>query len=186
MLLATHKVLSPVLEFPFSEEEIFDICVENLIHQDQQMGDENEVSVFFSMFEYLATSKLISNETDYHVKNIKGRRVLSFRFPKIYGLYMNHHRQQHNKPGIPKSSLQHYLKTHHSFLKYAKSVRFDIVTSAFQFDYDKLKLSLVDEQKSDSIQVNPEPYSKNESIHPENSKEWWAEQEAHLNEITKK
>jgi DNA primase catalytic core len=188
VLLATHKVMSEVLEFPFDEKEIFKICTDNMFTQQQQIGDENEVAVFFSMFEYLATSKFISEGVDYHVKtdDKTNKRILSFRFPRVYGLYMNHHRQQHNKTGIPKSSLQHYLKTHHSFLRYNKSIRFEGgVTSGFQFDYGKLKLSLIDEQKSDSIQVNPEPYSKNESIHPENSKEWWAEQEAHLNEITK-
>jgi hypothetical protein len=68
VLLTTHKVLSEVLDFPFSEEEIFEICIENMIHQDQQMGDENEVSVFFSMVDFLANSKLISEGADFFVK----------------------------------------------------------------------------------------------------------------------
>ncbi len=148
VLLAIQQVIGTVLELPFTEEDIFDACTDNMLVQHQQIGDENEVSVFFNMVEYLANSSLIREHEDFRVEyDVKlKKRILYLRFSKIYGLYMQHHRQQYNKPGINQTSLQHYLQTHRTFEGMKKVMRFGkTATSAFMFDYEKLNIALVSE-----------------------------------------
>lgn len=66
-----------------------------------------------------------------------------------------------------KTSLQHYLKSHHTFLETKKAVRFGKKnTSAFVFDYEKLDLSLTGAPEEKDTQ-------------PGFSAKDWAEQEEH-------
>lgn len=148
ILLAVHKTLENELEFPFDSLELFNNCADNLFEQNRQISKENEVSVFWALIEYLSASMMIREGEDYLVKHGSKKEpnklLLYINFNKAYPLYREKHSSQYGKQGLNKTSLQHYLKSHHTFIETKKAVRFGKKnTSAFVFDYEKLELSLM-------------------------------------------
>lgn len=149
ILLAVHEVLKDILIFPFNSDTIFNVCANNLFEQNRQIGKENEVSVFWSIIEYLSDSQFLKHGEDYMLKQGSGdyaqKFLLYISFSKAYPLYRQHHNTQYGKQGLNKTSLQHYLKSHHTFIGTKKAVRFGKKnTSAYVFDYDSLGLSLAE------------------------------------------
>lgn len=150
ILLAVHETLKKELEFPFDSLDLFTNCADNLFDQNRQISKENEVSVFWSLIEYLSAAGLITEGEDYLVKygspKDPTKLLLYMNFNKTYPLYREKHNSQYGKQGLNKTSLQHYLKSHHTFVESKKAVRFGKKnTSAFVFDYNKLELSLTAE-----------------------------------------
>jgi hypothetical protein len=166
ILLSVYETLKDVLEFPFESLDLFTNCADNLFEQNRQISKENEVSVFWSLIEYLSAAGLITEGVDYLVKygckNDPNKLLLYINFNRAYPLYREKHNSQYGKQGLNKTSLQHYLKSHHTFVETKKAVRFGKKnTSAFVFDYDKLELSLTGAPEATNIE-------------PEMSAEEWA------------
>ena len=150
VLLSIFGCLQDKLKFPFDDLKLFNTLSDNLFRQNIQMGKENEVSVFWSIIEYLSVSREINYSEDYVIKaghkEHGDKMLLYLSFSKAFGLYLKNHRQQHNKQGLSKASLQHYLKSHHAFIDVKKSCRIGKKnSSAFVFDYKKLGIHLANE-----------------------------------------
>ncbi|BDS12763.1 CHC2 zinc finger domain-containing protein [Aureispira anguillae] len=176
ILLAVYESLKDSLEFPFSRDAIFHNCADNLFEQNRQISNENEVSVFWSLVEYLAVSQYLKHGEDYLIKQGSkehpSKLLLYISFSKAYPLYREKHHSQYGKQGLNRTSLLHYLRSHHTFIAAKKAVRFGKKnTSAFVFDYEKLGLNLMEE---------PEP-AKTISL----SEQEWAAASQQVNQFKK-
>lgn len=171
ILLAVYETLKDTLDFPFKDDDLFHNISDNLFEQNRQISKENEVSVFWALIEFLSASRLITHGEDYVIKidpkKDPNKLLLYINFNRAYPLYREKHNTQYGKQGLNKTSLQHYLKSHHTFLETKKAVRFGKKnTSAFVFDYEKLDLSLTGAPEEKDTQ-------------PGFSAKDWAEQEEH-------
>lgn len=181
-ILAVFDILKEKLAFPFTADEIYQNCIDNILRQNSQIHTETETATFWDIIEYLASSGLLLDGVDYKIEerlDLKGKkfktpkRLLFLSFSKAFPLYREHHKRQYSRDGLTKSSLTHYLKTHSSFMEYFKSTRIGKKnTSAFVFDYDALNLSMRDEPQASTDYV------------AENN--FWEEQQAHEDKIAQK
>jgi len=131
----------------------------------QQISTGEALSTFWNMVEFLLDQNMIQIGKDVMIDSrieivIRKRnglketivfldskekeypkRMVWIRLVKIFPLYMEHHRKQYGSNGIDKTSLQHYLTTNPAYIGYQDNARFnEINTSAYVFDYDKLRL----------------------------------------------
>jgi hypothetical protein len=132
--------------------------------QSMLIASGEALATFWNMVEFLSDQNMIHADRDFMI-NSRTSIVLrtasgnieekQFRFPdgrefpktllwirwtKIYPLYMEYHRKQYGSNGLDKNSINHYLKTSPYYLGYQDSARIgDINTSAYVFDYAKLK-----------------------------------------------
>lgn len=167
VLFTIFEILKTHLKFPFDQGEIFKVLSDNMIRQSAQISNENEVSVFWDILEYLATSGLIQQGVDYKMdtKNTVNNRIfdkpkslLYLSINRPHALYLEHHKKMHGKPGLSKISMLHYLKTHNSYIDIVANTRFnkDRSTSAYVFDYGILAEM--------GIALKNEPHKEEENI----------------------
>ncbi|BDS13098.1 DNA primase [Aureispira anguillae] len=181
-ILTVFDLLKEKVSFPFSTEEVYQTCIQNILRQNDQIHSETETATFWDIIEYLVSAGLLIEGIDYKIESrmdLKGKKfdqpkpLLYLSFSKAFPLYREHHKRQYSKDGLTKSSLSHYLKTNGSFMDYLKSTRIGKKnTSAFVFDYDALNINIQDEPQASTDYV-----AENEI---------WAEQEAHTNKIAEK
>ncbi len=152
----------------FSASDLMEYAVLHIKNQTSQISNSEAVSTFWFLVQFLfeSTPKLISDGIDFKIqiyptlkskalsvrdkkdKNVEVEfeeptKLIFFRFSKIHPLYMEAHRKQYGKNGIDLVSMLHYIKHHKAYIGLTSSARFDkTVTSAFVFDYDKLGISL--------------------------------------------
>ena len=176
-----------LFDLGFSKADLLEYAVINIRNQTAQITNSEAVSTFWFLVQYLfeSTPKLISEGLDFKiqtyptikspsisVRNNKEQdvdlsfdeptKLIFFRFSKIHPLYMEAHRKQYGKNGIDLVSMLHYIKHHKAYLGLASSVRFDkSVTSAYVFDYEKLKICL--EHDEDPLAEDPPTDSNTES-----------------------
>ncbi len=141
VLLAVVDVLSEVLTLPFTADELFHICADNLMDQHRQISTESEVASFWQIFEFLATNSDIGRQ-DFKVDGTH----LYINFGRLYQLYAEvFKKQRSNKNPLNKTSLVHYLKNHSAFVEYKNGCRFhNKNTSAYVFDFEALGISIPD------------------------------------------
>lgn len=153
ILLAIYDLLSTKLAFPFNRSVFFKVLADNMLRQSKEIGNENEISAFWDIVEFLGTSGTIQQGVDYKIDVVqkikdktfsKAKRVIYLSFNRPFALYLESHKKQHGKPGLPKASMLHYLKTHHAFIDMVNNTRFnkERSTSAYVFDYDALNIAL--------------------------------------------
>ena len=154
--------------------------------QSQQIASGEALATFWNMIEYLADQNMIHHDRDFMINsrssimlrtkagnmeefsfsNANGvqfiKTMLWIRLTKIYPLYMEYHRKQYGISGLDKNTLKHYLTTNSAYMGYQDSARIgDINTSAYVFDYAKLKEMGVNLDRG-SVDVNREPEAATE------------------------
>ncbi|WMX15914.1 DNA primase [Aureispira sp. CCB-E] len=181
-ILTVFDLLKEKVTFPFSTDEVYQNCIDNILHQNDQIHSETETAMFWDLIEYLVSTGLLEEGVDYKIveklswKNVsydKPKNILYLSFAKAFPLYREYHKRQLGKDGLTKSSLSHYLKTHPGFMEYLKSTRMGKKnTSAFVFDYDALNVHIKEEGSASY------DYTAENDI--------WAEQQEHEDLMTQK
>jgi hypothetical protein len=173
IIVATYKVLEPVLKFPFDFEKLKSLAISNIKNQNNLIANAKETNMFWDLVEFMIDKNEAKYSIDYkielhseiivnlgrnEVKEIvfsegnekASKHVLFLRLQKIHGTYMELHRRQYNKNGLDKGSLIHYLQNNKGFLGNVYSTRFDnSKSSAMCFDYDYLKSQGINLERGD-------------------------------------
>jgi DNA primase len=160
--LSIYKVLSAHLEFSFSYDTFRDFIINNIIEQSAAISNQDEMSVWWKMFQYLVETNLLKHNEDFIVqkcetlttlqKGGKGtenrkfpeeKTVMFVRFEKAHALYLEYHKRQYTKNGLPESSLKYYLRGADAFLGEVKAKKFDKHTKyCWAFDMEELGVNL--------------------------------------------
>jgi adenylate kinase family enzyme len=181
-ILTVFDLLQEKVSFPFSKDEVYQTCIDNMLRQNLQIHSETETAMFWDLIEYLVSAGLLEEGVDYKIEEKSGwksviykepKNLLYLSFAKAFPLYREYHKRQLSKDGLTKSSLSHYLKTHPSFIDYLTSTRLGKKnTSAFVFDYDALGLNIKEEPTASY------DYTAENDI--------WEEQQAHEDKMAEK
>jgi DNA primase catalytic core len=159
--LTVFKIISQKEEFGFTYEELLAICIENIATQTRAMGQEDEVSTWWKLISFFASTGLINHGEDLIVQKVDkltlmkhdkttetkifegNKTVLFLRFDKSFALYREHHSRQYKKNGMPESSIKYYLDQHHAKIGIVKGKKFSNGTFlCWAFDLDKLNIEL--------------------------------------------
>lgn len=160
--LSIYKVLAQSLEFSFSYDSFRSFIVGNIIEQSAAISNQDELSVWWKMFQYLVETQMLKHNEDFIVqkceslttmqkggKGTENRKfpqekiVLFVRFEKAHALYLEYHKRQYTKNGLPESSLKYYLRGADAFLGEVKAKKFDKhVKYCWAFDMDELEVNL--------------------------------------------
>ncbi|SHL27028.1 DUF6371 domain-containing protein [Hymenobacter psychrotolerans] len=139
-----------LLKFPFDVDTLYDMAVQIILRQHQQISQSTDSRRFWDVFVGLVSHKpmpLIIEGQDYRF--YKGN--LYIRLGNVHPPYMQQHRNQYNVPGLDKTTLDYYLKNDPAFLE-KKDLRFDMPagspvlktnpTSCYGFKFDELGIDL--------------------------------------------
>lgn len=116
-----------LLAFPFDEADLYQMTVEIILRQQQQISQSTDSRRFWDVFVGMVSHKpmpLVVEGVDY--KFHKGNLYL--RLGNVHPPYMQQHRNQYNVPGLDKTTLDYYLKHDPAFVD-MKNLRFDMLTS---------------------------------------------------------
>jgi DNA primase len=177
--LSIYKILAAHLEFSFSYEALRDFVVANIVEQSKSISNQDEMSVWWKMFSYLHEADLLKHNVDFIVqecdavtimaKGEKGtqnkkftekKTILFLRFEKSHPLYLEYHKRQHSKNGLPESSLKYYLRGSDSFIGEVKAKKFNGQTKycwAFDMSLTDLNLPLTHLAIAEDGDVTPKP-----------------------------
>lgn len=160
--LTVFRLLQSQLEFSFSYEDFRNWTINNIIEQSGAISNQDELSTWWRIFNYLVEMDLLKHEIDFIVseheeltlmqKGGKGtvkkvflskKMVLFIRFEKSFPLYLEYHKRQMTKNGLPETSLKHYLRGYDSFLGEIKGKKFNGNTKyCWAFDMDEIGLNI--------------------------------------------
>ena len=172
--IAAFRTLEEKIDMPFHYEDLKKIAATVVRIQNNQVYNSNEVSIFWNILESLFDENALIEEWHFKIQFTdsilthnreldfgKGgaKYVLKFKFNAISKMYAEHARKMGVKP-LPSDTLKYYLENHESFLAVEKSCRFTLTefnkeegkiteqkqqTTAYCFDYAKLKINLTRE-----------------------------------------
>ena len=111
VILTPVKILSKVLPFAFSYDDLFAQCKAKLKEQYEIMARTNEVNQFFEIFDIIKNDRKTRIK---HLYKISGGHLF-IRFNEIYALYRSYAISSDYQV-LGKESLLRYLKQHSSFL----------------------------------------------------------------------
>jgi DNA primase catalytic core len=175
-IVASWRTIARVVkDFPFDYNTLLGIALESIEVQNAQISQSNELGMFWNLLESLFDENLIIDKWHFRVdftnelktksatRNFDpAKNVLKFKYNTIYSLYAQQARRQGLK-AMPSDTLMYYLVNHKTFLGIQSACVFthnvfdterkEYIkkkqnTSAFCFDYDKLKINLVREDES--------------------------------------
>ncbi len=170
--VAVVDVLKEQVDFGFKYGELLEWTYGNIIEQSDSIFNEDELSVFWRILEYLHSkgqadpksgihhkedliveekvSETFQNELnsserkDSRLVNFQERRVLIYiRFAKLHPEYQERHQRQRGKNGLDLGALQYYLRTSPAYLGQKRNKKFgDKNYSCYVFDLEQLPIEL--------------------------------------------
>ena len=165
-------ILYKELDFGFGIEDFLRDTVQNIIEQSDAIYNEDELSIFWRIIEYLhdiglkdprqgihhkldiliqeQTSETFQNELNKKERKdtIKKtydvqKKLMYIRFSKIHPLYQERHQRQRGKNGLDLGALQYYLRASPAYQGQKRSKKFgDKSYSCYVFDLDQLSVEL--------------------------------------------
>jgi hypothetical protein len=156
VLAAMYKITADRLKYPFGYEELKKFIIKNAKDQHRLIATSKETSVFWDLVMFMLAQNMIKDKEDFKVQHLNSVRVsengqmvekqfaettavLYLRLSKAHPLYLKLHREQHNKIGMDRNSLLHYLTSLPSYIGSNDKIRFDThVTNAYLFNHDML------------------------------------------------
>ena len=163
-MLTTMRLLQGKMEFSFSEEEAEQVLVKSILTQKESVYQENEVSIWWRMVEFLLTNGDIEHGTDMIVEEVpdetfdldwKGtkenkaykpaKRLLYLYLARTHPLYLDRHQRQRNVKGLDVEALKYYLKASGAWEGFKRAKKFNgAVKQCIVLDADKLPFELED------------------------------------------
>lgn len=170
--LTAANIISEKLDFGFDIAKLQEIAYQNIIDQTESIFNEDELSIFWRIVEYLHQKGINDPKSGIHHKedilvesrlsetfqneaNRKDRKdsllinfeeektVIYIRFTKLHPEYQDRHQRQRNKPGLDLQALKYYLKNSDAYLGQKRSKKFGASAfSCFAFDMEKLGIEI--------------------------------------------
>lgn len=170
--VAVVDVLKTEVEFGFKYGEFLEWAYGNIIEQSDAIYNEDELSIFWRILEYLHSKGMADpkagihhkedilieekvsetfqdelnskNRKDSIVKDFRERRILIYiRFPRLHPEYQERHQRQRGKNGLDLGALQYYLRTSPAYLGQKRNKKFgDKNYSCYVFDLEQLPIEL--------------------------------------------
>jgi DNA primase len=155
------------VDLGFNPGELFRFLVDNMILQSEAIYNEDELSVFWRIVEFLLSNREIEHFQDLVVEsrstetfNVEAERdkkrdtpvtkkfdtpakLIYIRFAKVHGKYQERHQRQRNKNGLDLGALQYYLKNSPAYVGYKRAKKFGNNTySCYVFDLEQLPIEI--------------------------------------------
>ena len=167
-ILSMQRCLEAYIDTSLAYKDMLRICVECMIRQNSLSKQNNELSTFWKVFNFLKTEGELMENGDYKIRYTdrlktditnaewsEPKAVLIFHKTRAFELYRLQGRRQ-GENIIPEASLEYYLKNSSEYLGYKGSYRFtnfvrgiqqqdsqgrakSSTYSAYCFDYDALR-----------------------------------------------
>lgn len=155
-----------VVEFPFTYGQLADIAYANIIQQADAIGNQDEVSIFWQIVDYLLAKGLIRHgediiveskvkETFKDTKNRGERRdslaedfpeevvLVYINFTRIHPEYQERHQRSRSKTGLDIEALKYYLRSSEPFAGEKHGKKFKGQSKpAYVFRRDELPIQL--------------------------------------------
>lgn len=138
VLLAGFSTLEQKVKLPFGGESFYKKAVELIIRQNVETKKSNELSIFWSIIEFLSNDGLIREEVDYKIEftdrlktdslNVEWKQpknVLYINHSRLFQLYRVHGAKTKENI-LPLKTLEYYLQNCKEYLGTKKSVAFKI------------------------------------------------------------
>lgn len=140
MILAGYLSIERHIRLAFNRDSIVDTFSRFIVRQNNQVKGSSEISLFWTVAEFLYKEGLIENEIDFKIvsktelKTIDSANVFEFNPPKnvlmmdtsrVFALYRKHAKAIIEQP-LPMTSLEYYVKNSKEFLGRVHSVRFKV------------------------------------------------------------
>lgn len=170
-IVAAFRTLEDKFDFGFTYDDLNFLAKSFVLVQNNQVYSSNEVSIFWNILEAMFDDNIIEDQWHFKIKytdtittnkgdiffgNGNAKNILKFKLNIIIKLYSEHAKKMGVKP-LPADTIKYYLENHDSFVGVEKSCRFTRkeysqaegqaieqkqITSAYCFDYDRLKINL--------------------------------------------
>lgn len=137
-LLASYRTLAHRINLPFTEGELFSKAYDLIIRQNSETKKSNELSIFWSIVEFLANDGLIKEEVDYRIDcldRIKtdtldaqwpvNKNVVYINHSRLFQLYRVHGNKTKENI-LPLKTLEYYLQHSKEYLGKKLSVAFRV------------------------------------------------------------
>lgn len=159
LILSATKVMSDIgIMLPYSFEEFYQKCKTQVISQNKLLKDNSAIHQFWKSVEFLFDTnmivenrdlKVLRNEVNLNIKTgsiIEEKRflipkdIVLLRFSNVYSVYAKRIRETTGKVALPEDTLLLYMREQSYFIGLVPNAYFsDKRTSAYAFDYDKMK-----------------------------------------------
>ena len=140
-LLASYRTLAHRVNLPFTEGELFTHAFNLIVRQNAETKKSNELSIFWTIVEFLANDGIIKEDVDYRIDCVDKLKTdtmdAKWQLPKNV-IYINHSRlfQQYRVHGnrtkeniLPLKTLEYYLQHSKEYLGRKLSVAFKVEES---------------------------------------------------------
>jgi DNA primase len=138
VILASYRTLAHRVNLPFTEGELFLHAFNLIVRQNAETKKSNELSIFWTIVEFLANDGIIKEDVDYKIDCVDRLKTdtmdARWQMPKNV-LYINHSRlfQQYRVHGnkskeniLPLKTLEYYLQHSKEYLGRKLSVAFKV------------------------------------------------------------
>lgn len=159
MLFTTFSILRDKLNFPFSQEEVTNLCIQLIIDNSEQIADSNGLAEFWNIITFLFERGQITNGFDFVIdravsfktlgekrseivyNNNDGKDILYLRLKSVYQHYNKEVTKREGVDIIGQTTLRHYFKSRPYFIGLIKAKRFGKAgsQSCYAFDYTMMK-----------------------------------------------
>lgn len=144
--IAAFSCLQSKLDLPFDYFELCQIAVEGIKEQNRELKQNNEISVFWDIVDYLHQDGQVNIGADYRIDYVDklkveegkvpqeynpGKYVLLLKYKRVFELYQLHSKKI-GEVLLPKTSLLYYLENSAAYLGKKKSCRFKFVVQGRQ------------------------------------------------------
>lgn len=160
--LATMRIISQKEEFAFSYEKMEAFTLENIIRQSEAISQEDEVSTWWRIVQYMIEKNLITNmqyntrrakeislwdpvaRKDYEKKKFETeKKLFCISLTVSHQEYQKLHQQNRGKKGLDIEALKYYLRQSDGFIGERKNESFGSKKKmAWIFDLEKIPLEI--------------------------------------------
>ncbi len=146
ILLSSYRALKPHVKLPFTEEQIMKNAVGLILRQNQETKKSNELSIFWSIVEFLANEGAILEEVDYKISIVNNpktdliksewsvhKQVIYINHSRLFQLYRVHGKKS-GENILPLKTLEYYLINSKEYLGKKSSVSFKVLTDTGKID----------------------------------------------------
>lgn len=159
IIAAAISIVSDLINWNLDKHEVIRLISKRVVQQSGEIAKEDEVSLFWNIFDYLVSTGTLVGDMDYDiritkrltVKNKEGqidqlefmpeKLIVYLSFTKAHPEYLGYYRSKFGRNGLSLSELKYYLKASDGYIGEVNSRRFgDTMRRAFAFEKDLLPI----------------------------------------------